>query len=91
MKARHPLIGDVRGRGLLLGVELVRDRETKEPANAAAESILYRALDRGLSFKISMGNVITLTPPLVIAEDDLDRALDFLDACIAEEAATVVP
>ncbi|MFQ5775130.1 MAG: aspartate aminotransferase family protein [Kiloniellaceae bacterium] len=87
MKARHPLIGDVRGRGLLLGVELVRDRESKQPAGEAAESVLYRALDRGLSFKIAMGNVLSLTPPLVISEADLDRALDILEACIAEEAA----
>ena len=80
-------ISTALGRGLMLGVELVRDRNSKDPANEAAESILYRALDRGLSFKISMGNVITLTPPLVIAEDDLDRALDILEACIAEEEA----
>ena len=86
MKARHPLIGDVRGRGLLLGVELVRDRDSKAPAHEAAESVLYRALDRGLSFKVSMGNVITLTPPLVIAEDDLDRAFDILETCIVEES-----
>ncbi len=85
MKSRHPLIGDVRGRGLLLGVELVRNRETKDPAPEAAESILYRALDKGLSFKVSMGSVINLSPPLTIAEADLDRALDILEACIGEE------
>jgi 4-aminobutyrate aminotransferase len=48
MKARHPLIGDVRGRGLLLGVELVGDRERKTPAADAAEAVLYRALSQGL-------------------------------------------
>jgi 4-aminobutyrate aminotransferase len=85
MKARHPLIGDVRGRGLILGVELVRDRETKAPATDAAEAIFYRALEAGLSFKVTMGNVLTLTPPLVISEDDLMRGLDILEACIAEE------
>jgi 4-aminobutyrate aminotransferase len=86
MQRRHALIGDVRGRGLLLGVELVTDRDAKTPAADAAEDVLYRALDRGLSFKLSMGNVLTLTPPLVIAESDLMRALDILEACIGEVA-----
>jgi len=87
MKRKHALIGDVRGRGLLLGVELVTDRDAKTPADDAAEEVLYRALDRGLSFKLSMGNVLALTPPLVIDEADLMRALDILDACIGEVAA----
>jgi 4-aminobutyrate aminotransferase len=86
MQRRHALIGDVRGRGLLLGVELVSDRDAKTPAADAAEAVLYRALDRGLSFKLSMGNVLTLTPPLVIAESDLMRALDILETCIGEAA-----
>ncbi len=72
------------GRGLVLGVELARDRETKTPATDAAEAIFYRALEAGLSFKVTMGNVLTLTPPLVIAEGDLMRGLDILEACIGE-------
>ncbi|MFQ6016737.1 MAG: aspartate aminotransferase family protein [Kiloniellaceae bacterium] len=84
MKAKHRLVGDVRGRGLLLGVELVRDRASKEPDSDAAEAVLYRALDKGLSFKVAMGNVLTLTPALVIAEDDLMRGLDILDTCLGE-------
>jgi 4-aminobutyrate aminotransferase len=88
---RHPLIGDVRGLGLLLGLELVTDRATMAPARAAAEDVLYRALARGLSFKIGQGNVLTLTPPLTISEAELDRALDILDAALtaaANETAT---
>lgn len=81
MKRRHPLIGDVRGRGLLLGLDLVTDRVVKTPAKDAAEAILYRALEKGLSFKTTMGNVITLTPPLTITEAEMTRALDILDAC----------
>ena len=84
MKARHPLIGDVRGRGLLLGIELVRDRATKEPAVDAAEAVLYRALGRQLSFKTTMGNVLTLTPPLTITAAEMELALGILDACIGE-------
>lgn len=84
MMSRHPLIGDVRGLGLLLGIELVKDRVTKEPAREAAEQVMYAALDRGLSFKLTMGNILTLTPPLVITRDELDRAMDILDACLNE-------
>ncbi len=87
MKRRHRLIGDVRGLGLLLGVELVADRATKAPAADAAEAVLYRALAKGLSFKLSMGNVITLTPPLIVTTEEMDAALDILDACLTDEAA----
>ncbi|MBK7061125.1 MAG: aspartate aminotransferase family protein [Rubrivivax sp.] len=86
MKERHSLIGDVRGRGLLLGLELVEQRSSKVPARAAAERVLYRALSRGLSFKTTMGNVITLTPPLTITPAQMSQALDILDDCLAEEA-----
>ena len=86
MKQRHRLIGDVRGRGLLLGIELVTDRDAKTPAADAAERVLYRALSRGLSFKTTMGNVLTLTPPLVTTGEQMDRALDIIDQCLAEEA-----
>jgi 4-aminobutyrate aminotransferase len=85
MKRKHTQVGDARGRGLLLGIELVRDRDTKAPAAGAAERVLYRALSRGLSFKTTMGNVLTLTPPLITTREQMDAALDILDACLAEE------
>ena len=88
MKRRHRLIGDVRGRGLLIGIELVTDRDAKTPAPAAAERVLYRALARGLSFKTTMGCVLTLTPPLITTTEQMNRALDILDACLSEEEAT---
>jgi 4-aminobutyrate aminotransferase len=84
MKRRYPLIGDVRGRGLLIGVELVTDRAAKTPAKDAAEAIMYRALEKGLSFKTTMGNVLTLTPPLVITEAEMAQALDLLEACFED-------
>jgi 4-aminobutyrate aminotransferase len=87
MRERYPLIGDVRGRGLIMGIDLVTDRETKTPAIDAAEEVFYRCLDQGLSFKISMGSVLTLSPPMVIAQDDLDRALDIVEGAIAAVAA----
>ena len=87
MQQRHRLIGDVRGRGLLLGIELVADRDSKAPAGAAAERVLYRALSRGLSFKTTMGHVLTLTPPLITTPAQMDQALDILEQCLAEEPA----
>ncbi len=82
MKARLAVVGDVRGRGLVLGIELVRDRITKTPDHDLAEAVLYRALDRGLSFKTTMGNVLTLTPPLVVTESEMLRALDIIEQAI---------
>jgi len=84
MKERHSLIGDVRGLGLFLGIELVKDRETRERATDEAEAVMYAALSRGLSFKLTMGNIITLTPALIITRDEMDKALDIIEECIAE-------
>jgi 4-aminobutyrate aminotransferase len=81
---RHPLIGDVRGRGCVFGAELVLDRDTREPASDAADGVLYRALDRGLSFKTTMGNVLTFTPPLILTPEQLDQAIDIVDVCLGE-------
>jgi 4-aminobutyrate aminotransferase len=81
------IVGDVRGRGLLIGVEIVTDRETRAPASDLAEQIYYRCLERGLSFKISQGCVLTLSPPLVITRAELDRALDILEQAVLEAAA----
>lgn len=86
MKARLPQVGDVRGRGLLLGIELVKSRSTKEPDNDLAEATMYAALDAGLSFKTTMGNVLTLTPPLTITQDEMLRALDILEQAIRTAA-----
>jgi 4-aminobutyrate aminotransferase len=82
MSRRLPAIGDVRGRGLMLGIELVRDMSTKEPDDDLAQSVLYRALDQGLSFKTTMGNVLTLTPPLVVTEAEMMQALDIIERAI---------
>jgi 4-aminobutyrate aminotransferase len=83
MMNRHPLIGDVRGVGLLLGMELVTDRGTRVRATDEAEAVMYDALSRGLSFKLTMGNIITLVPPLTITREEMDEALGILDASLA--------
>jgi 4-aminobutyrate aminotransferase len=87
MKTKHALIGDVRGLGFLLGIELVTSRISKGPANAAAEAVMYRALEKGLSFKTTFGNVLTLTPPLTVTELQMEQALDIIDEAIAGVAA----
>src|SRR5205823_12782363 len=85
MQHRHPLVTEVRGIGLLLGIELACGGR---PAARAAEQVMYHCLARGLSFKIGQGNVLTLSPPLVIAADELDQALASIDTALsAVEAA----
>ena len=84
MMARHPIIGDVRGLGLLMGMELVRDRTTRERATDEAEEVMYNALSKGLSFKVTMGNILTLTPPLTITRQEMDQALNILEESLME-------
>lgn len=78
---KHALIGDVRGMGLMLGVELVRDRTTKEPATAETVQILEMAKDRGLLLGKSglYGNVLRIKPPMCITKDDADFVVECLD------------
>jgi len=84
---RYPLVGDVRGRGFLLGIELVTDRASKKPDSDAAEAVLYEALSNGLSFKTTMGSVLTLTPPLITTEPQMMQALDILEAALSSVQA----
>ena len=77
MQRRLPAIVEVRGAGLLLGIELA--------SPALAEEVMYRCLARGLSFKVGQGNVIVLSPPLVIDTADLDRALAIVQQSIEED------
>jgi 4-aminobutyrate aminotransferase len=84
MMDKHPLIGDVRGLGLLMGMELVKDRATRERASDEAEAMMYAALSRGLSFKLTMGNILTLTPALTITREEMGRALDIIEDCLYE-------
>ncbi|MDA8236259.1 MAG: aspartate aminotransferase family protein [Chloroflexi bacterium] len=88
LAARHPIVGDLRGLGLLLGIELVRDRATREAALAEADAFMYAALARGLNVKVTMGNVINLSPPLVITKEEMETALAIIDAALAEVEAT---
>ena len=87
----HSIVGDVRGRGLQIAIDLVSDRQTKQPAPEAAEKCLYLALDRGLSLKVSAGSVLSLSPPLIIGRDELERAFAILDECLTELNQSSLP
>jgi 4-aminobutyrate aminotransferase len=82
LASRSPLVAEVRGLGLALAVEL--EDLPGLAAAEAAERVLYGALERGLSFKVSDGNVLTLMPPLTVTEEELRRAVGILDSCLAE-------
>ena len=81
---RFEMIGDVRGRGLLLGVELVRDRGTKEPATSEGRAIAERCLEDGLIFSLRReGSVLRFVPPASTTEDQIDEAAAILEDAIA--------
>lgn len=85
MKEDYELIGDVRGKGLHIGVELVEDRETKDPAEDAAKDVRSRAHQHGLLVSRcgTHGNVIRLTPPLTVTKAEMTEMLDRLERAVA--------
>lgn len=79
LKQKHSTIVDGRGLGMLLGIELEVPGGTREDHEALAEKVLYGCLSQGLSFKVSRGNVLTLTPPLTISQEDFEEAFNIID------------
>lgn len=84
-KQTHPLVGDVRGRGLMIGIELVKDKATREPATALRNKVETLAFERGLMILGCGETTIRLSPPLIVKEEEAMVALDIL-----EEALTIV-
>jgi alanine-glyoxylate transaminase/(R)-3-amino-2-methylpropionate-pyruvate transaminase len=83
---KYPLIGDVRGKGLMQGVEIVADRETKEPATEAVNLLFEATRQRGLIIGKGglYGNALRIAPPLAASKDDVDEALEILDHTFGE-------
>ncbi len=88
MQQEYPLIGDVRGPGLAIGIELVRDRTTKEPACEEAQALCAHALERGVMFATTryagLGNVVKIKPPATITQDEADLALEVFEEALRE-------
>ena len=82
LKEKHLIVGEIRGLGLLMGIELLNPA-TGERAIAEAERVMYSSLTNGLNFKVTMGNILTLTPPLTISDEEFDRAFEILDRSLA--------
>jgi 4-aminobutyrate aminotransferase-like enzyme len=90
LMAKHPLVGDVRGAGIFIGVELVRNRDTLEPANREAAMLIEQMKERGvlLSTDGPFHNVLKIKPPLVFSRRDADELLSKLDTVITHLTAT---
>ena len=84
LQQKYPAIGDVRGRGLMIGVEFVKDRKTREPAPDIPHQLVERAFRQGLLLLGAGKSSLRLAPPLVIDEHDVDTALGIIDACLRE-------
>ena len=88
---KFPLVGDVRGRGLYIGVELVLDRETLEPATEHADYIINRMRDHGILISTDgpLENVLKMKPPIVFSEKNADEVVNALDRILQEDCLQV--
>lgn len=83
MKAEHSIIGDVRAKGCLMGIELVKDKGSKTPFNEAGKAVYQKAFAKGLAW-IPAGHILRMSPPIVMDDDALLKGLDIIDEAIAE-------
>lgn len=83
MKETHPIVGDVRSKGCLMGIELVKDRATKEPFDEAGALVYQKAFAKGLAW-IPAGHILRMSPPVVMDEKTLLKGLDMIDEAIGE-------
>jgi 4-aminobutyrate aminotransferase-like enzyme len=83
MKENYKLVGDVRCKGCLMGIELVKDRTTKEPFDKAGVSVYQKAFRKGLAW-IPAGHILRMSPPIVMEDEVLLKGMDMIEEAIAE-------
>lgn len=91
MQKRYEIIGDVRGIGLSIAVDLVQDRETKKRHREAAAKICYRAWEKGVLLSFFSGAVLRVQPSLVISREEMDKAIDVIEECMDEYSRGRIP
>jgi 2,2-dialkylglycine decarboxylase (pyruvate) len=86
LQQRHPVIGDIRGRGMLLGVELVTDRQSKTPAVETGAAVGRRCIELGACLNIGRraASIFRLAPPLTVSRDEIDTAVSIFDQALSE-------
>jgi 4-aminobutyrate aminotransferase len=89
LQARHPILGDVRGKGLMIGLELVRDRHTKERATKERDRLVDECFARGLLVLGAGRNTLRLSPPLVLTKDEADTAVAIIDESLTAMASSL--
>lgn len=83
MQAEHPIIGDIKGKGFLLGIELVKDKQTKEPFSEAGKLVYQKAFTKGLAW-IPAGHILRMSPPLIMDEKFAAMGMDIIEESITE-------
>jgi len=87
LQSRYEAIGDVRGRGLMIGMELVKDRATHEPCKTSCHEVINRAFHRGLLLLPCGKSTVRFMPPLMVTTSQVDEAVTLLEAALAEAVA----
>ena len=87
MQEKYPIIGDVRGKGLMVGVEFVKDRDTKEPASQELQNVMNKCFKRGLAIITAGKSTMRFAPPLVITHEIIDEGLEIFEGAVKEVAA----
>ena len=87
--SRHPIVGDVRGRGLMIGVDIVKDQRTREFGNAERDRVVETAFERGVLFLGCGPSTVRIAPPLIVTKDEADIAVDILEESIAAVEQTL--